>query len=736
MELFGSKRLGLSKHLKGVTHIVRRWLSFALILFIFAFPVLCYAEEDSGLKIEFIPKKKDGDKPTGGSIIEGPEIGQSAEPLKPDALEPLTGPDTIEEPTSEPVDTSRPGAISAPPPPIPSTAPKPAPDRGMEESIRSERLIPASPSTPAPPPVVQKPSTRLSDLQMEFQPAGGTYTQRVMTEGTLQPGERLRWKYPKDTDWRVLEAYNPTNIKLMPSHYEVSGGFFHSFKDGTNRVQVPTLREGKDRRDRPDLIGSERTNMRLFVEVDPSAPKAPAPQGNCVVWQKGKLWLNDLAGGEVDSLVDGKMVDHLEVTALIPGLIFILTPPSQIKVYAVKVNFEAEIFKLIGREKGRSDRQIQELARLLQMADTPEKQTWCESRMAYEQEQSRLQSDKQTLYQMFLRNELDAWGLVRSGQPLPHIQMAQTVYRHENIELSVGLYSDHLGKSLLSTNAFLWINESMPTPGTPFNLEIIDQSDPSFLGFDTRFRAEGERLIAEERFKGSAAWVPRSVVVDLYYYATFRPPQPQGQPGYLVDVTMDLTGGLKRLNKEQATMARLGTIQLTPDLFRIDLSPALLLSSGPMEKIVRDIILQPFDLRGWYTGRRSRIHEVFEHAPLLPDEILNEIENAADELGVRVYEAEKPKRTAIPSYLFDPQRLSISLSRTTTPGELRLDIELENVDKEIVRVTRGLFPKVDVLDFAARSVASNRGYVRLEDFRPLTLGEWIEARQPRTLLSN
>lgn len=116
--------------------------------------------------------------------------------------------------------------------------------------------------------------------------------------------------------------------------------------------------------------------------------------------------------------------------------------------------------------------------------------------------------------------------------------------------------------------------------------------------------------------------------------------------------------------------------------------------------------------------------------------LLGEIENAADELGVRVYEAEKPKRLANPSYLFEPQRLSISLARTTTPGELHLEIDLENVDKETVRVVRSIFPKVDVLDFAARSVASNRAYVRLEDFRPMTLGEWIEARQPRTLMSN
>ncbi|MBK7493990.1 MAG: hypothetical protein IPI28_00790 [Candidatus Omnitrophica bacterium] len=91
-------------------------------------------------------------------------------------------------------------------------------------------------------------------------------------------------------------------------------------------------------------------------------------------------------------------------------------------------------------------------------------------------------------------------------------------------------------------------------------------------------------MIAEERFKGSTAWVQRNVVVDLYYYATFRPPQPQGPPGYLVDVTMDITGGLKRLNKDQMVSARLGTIQLTPDLFRIEVSPELLIGTGPMER--------------------------------------------------------------------------------------------------------------------------------------------------------
>lgn len=703
-----------------------------LITLIFAVALFSAARaEDDGLSIQFVPKSDESKPSSGSSIIEGPDLGEIEEPRQPPVLEPLSPPPALEaRPTTAPKPV--PTATPLPLKPAPTSTPIPAPPVESREVIHSERLVPET-STP---PVIEKREVASVSIQVEHQASGGQYTPRQVKDLVIQSGERLRWRYSRDTDWRILEAYGSTEIHLSPTHYEISGNFFHSFRDGVNRVQVPTIHEGRERRDKPESIGSERLNLRLFVEVDAAAPKAPAPQGNCVVWQKGKLWLNDLVGGEVDCLVDGKMVDHLEVTSLIPGMIFILTPPSQLKVYAVKVDFEAEIFKVIGREKGRADRETAEMARLMPLADTNEKRLWCESRMAYEQEQSTAQTDKQRLFEMFLNNQLDAFGLIRSGFPLPHIQMAKTIYRHENLELSVGLFSDHLGKTLMPANAFLWINEAMPTPSTPFSYEIVDQSDPSFFGFDTRFRADGSKLIAEERFKGSTAWVQRNVVVDLYYYATFRPPQPQGPPGYLVDVTMDITGGLKRLNKDQMVSARLGTIQLTPDLFRIEVSPELLIGTGPMEKIVRDIIMQPLDLRGWYSGRRHRIHEAFEKALLIPDEILDQIESAVDELGVRVYEVEKPKRLSNAAYIFEPARLGIALSRTTVPGELHLDITMENQAQEKVQVTRRLYPKVDVLDLAARSVAMNRAFTRLEDFHPMTVAEWIEARQPKSLLSN
>ncbi|KXK40577.1 MAG: hypothetical protein UZ16_OP3001000073 [Candidatus Hinthialibacteria bacterium OLB16] len=103
---------------------------------------------------------------------------------------------------------------------------------------------------------------------------------------------------------------------------------------------------------------------------------------------------------------------------------------------------------------------------------------------------------------------------------------------------------------------------------------------------------------------------------------------------------------------------------------------------------------------------------------------------------MRVYEVEKPKRLSNAAYIFEPARLGIALSRTTVPGELHLDITMENQAQEKVQVTRRLYPKVDVLDLAARSVAMNRAFTRLEDFHPMTVAEWIEARQPKSLLSN
>jgi hypothetical protein len=710
---------------------VKDWISLGVLVAL-AMPFPVSGKEDSSVSVEFVSKKADDSASTEkDSSIEGPEIDESEEPQPPAALEPI--PDALPPAKKE---TAPPQPAPAKPKPTATPTPKKIPPAAAPPPIEIPKLLP---DRPAPSPRTSEPLEAVSmpGPQIEYQPAGKEYTPSQNQKATLQPGERLRWKYSQDEEWRILEAYAQTEVKLLDHHYEISGNFFHSFRDGNNRIQVPTIAEARDRRDHPEGLDAVRANLRLFVEVDQAAPKAPAPEGNCLVWQKGKLWLNDLAAGEVDSVIPNAKgaVDHLEITSLIPGVIFVLTPPSQIFVYAVKVDFEGEIFKVIGREKGRADASIEKLAKLLQLADTPEKRTWCEGRMAYEQEQSNLQSQKQMLYESFLQGNLDALGVIRSGQPLPHIQMAKAVYRHENLELSAGLFSDHLGKCIVPANAFLWINESIPTPNTPFTLEVLDQSDPAFVGFDTHFRTEGEKLIAEERYKGSTAWVPRDVVIDIYHYATFRPPQPEGPPVYLLDVTMDITGGLKRLNKEQPASARVGTVQLTPDVFRIEITPQLLTGSGPMEKIVREILLQPLSLRAWYAGRRVHIRDAFEMIPILPDELMNEIEEAADELGMRVYEFEKPKRAANPTYAFEPFRIGIELARTITPGQMHLDITLENEAGDKVQVVREVFPKVDVLDYAARAVAVNRTNARLSEFHPLTLSEWIESRKPRTLMS-
>jgi hypothetical protein len=687
------------------------------------------------LKIEFVPKDKTDSAPKeSSSIIEGPgieggEVEDLEEPLPPPALEPI-----LDSPPSPKKTTP---VLAAPPP---ETKPAPTPTlRPLSLPTRPPLAAPEIKSAPLVPPTMKEGESALGNLQdvrVEYQPAAGSYEPVPVGNRILEAGERLRWRYLKDSDWRVFEAYGKSEVKFLDHHYEVSGNFFHSFRDGANRIQVPTIREARDRRDHAEAVSAPRLNLRLFVEVDTLAPKAPAPLGNCLVWQKGKLWLNDLVSGEVDSVAAGGLVDHLEVSALIPGVIFVLTPPSQVFVYAVKVDFGGEIFKGIGIEKGRADRELGEAAKLMQLADSPEKQLWCEGRMAYEQEQSTVQSQKQQLYESFLRNETDGLGLIRSGFPMPHIELAKMGYRHENLDLSVGFYSDHLGKCLLPANAFLWVNEAVPTPGTPFSFEVLDQSDPAFVGFDTRFRTEEQKLLCEERFKGSTTWTARDVVVDIYHYATFRPPQPAAPPNYLLDVTMDITGGLKRLNKNQTVTARLGTIELTPDQLRIEINPQLLLASMPLEKIVRDIMLQPLRLRDWYSGRRVRIHDAFEKVSMLPDEVLDEIEKSADELGMRVYALEKPNRASNPAYKFDPLRLGIELARTINPGEMKLEVALENEGGEKVQVLRTLHPKFDVLDLAARSVAINRANARLSEFRPLTLAEWLDSRRVHSLLSN
>ncbi|MCG3197727.1 MAG: hypothetical protein HUU16_21430 [Candidatus Omnitrophica bacterium] len=712
--------------------MVENWMRLLIVAGFLAFPFMAPGQnEDGPLSINFVDEQPKEDEPIqGGSVIEGPAVEDQGEPEPPAALEPIPN---LPAPSVETI---------APP------TPTPAPIRSEPMPAREIRESP--PARTTSPPVIrsQEPSPRLStepdsisalssSVVVELQSAKtGQYEPRAGNQFTLQAGERLRWKHGKDQEWRVLEAYGPTEVRLLGTHYEVAGNFFHSFRDGSSRVQVPSLREARDRRDHPRSIDPRRANLKLFVEVSTSAPNAPPPDGNCVVWQKGNLWLNDLVAGEVDSALSDGQVDHLEVAANIPGLIFKIVPPADLLFYAVRVDFEGEIFKELGRLKGQADAEIERVGRLMQMADTPERRLWCEARLAYEQEKSTFWGDRQRFYDFFLRNELDAFGLVRSGHPLPHIELARAVYRHSNLELSVGIFSDHLGKVLLPADAFLWINEAVPITGTPFAFTISDKSTPSFMGFDTRFRGEQDKLAAEEKFSGSTAWVPRNVVVDIYRYATFRPPQPDGPPAYLVDVTLDITGGLKRLNKDQSLSARLGTIQLTPDQFKVEMAPDLLAASGPIDKIVGDIILGPLGLRDWYAGRRSHLHDLFEKVPMLPDEIVDELEEAADELGMRVYELEKPKRASSGSYVYEPHKASLTLSRTTVPGELRLEVVLQDEAGESVRVDRVVRPKIDVIDFAARSVAINRGKGRLEDFRPMTLAEWLDSRKPRSLLTN
>jgi len=578
-------------------------------------------------------------------------------------------------------------------------------------------------------------------LDIEFQAKGGRYSTMLPEGGgnsrSIQEGERLRWKYPRDNEWRVLEAYGATQVSFNSSHYEISGDFFHSFRDKNRQVQVPTLSEARKRRDTPRVISQHRENIRFFAEVDTSAPKAPPPDGNCAVWQKGKLWLNDQVSGSVDSIVGGEGVDQLSVETMTPGMIFVLVPPSQILAYAVTVDFEAEIYAEIGRKRGLADAEAHRIGTLLQLAKSPEEAAWCNARVAYEQGESVFWEQRLQMYNHFLEGQLDSFALIRSGHPIPHVQLASVFYRHENVELSVGVFSDYQGRCVLPANAFLWINDSIPPGATPFSLEILDQSDPPFLGSDTRFRTEGDTLLAEEKTKGTGTWVARDPVVDVYRYARFSPPQPGGPPVYLVDVTADISGALKRLNREGPTSFRMGTIQLTPDQIRIDLQPQALPVPARMDSIVTDILMEPLDIRGWVSARRRRLREVFEKAPVLPDAVLDVFEEAVDELALRVYEIEGSSRAAGGGYRFKPTRVSMTLSRTPQPGEMALEMVMSNKEGKSASVVRTVRPEIDVLDFAARSVALNRSKARIQDFRPMTRQNWLSMLgQTRTANAN
>lgn len=689
------------------------------------------AQEGEGGSIRFA--EEDSSPPSAPkSFIEGPTLALPENPSPPDELEPLEPPLP-----SNPAPPVAPAPTAAPAVPTPTwtAIPKPAAPTATPRLPGSTLPItsPPRPSAPAPEPLISRPPSPAPAVSsplvtIEMQSETGAYESMPGKDTSLRAGQRVRFQYPGDQDWRLLESYGNTEVHFLQHHYEVVGNFFHTWRDGENRVQVPTLKEARDRRDDPDSVDTGRLNFRLFVEVNQQAPKAPAPEGNCLVWQRKKLWMNDLVGGSVDSALQSGAQDRMEVTAFAPGLIYVISPPSQIAIYAVKVNFEAEIFKVLGREKGRADAEIARLTNLYNLAKTPEEQGWVESRLAYEQEVSGREAQRQAAYESFLGSQIDAFGLIRMGLPVPHVQLAEFKYEHENLQLKAGFFSDNLGKCVVTANALLWINEAVPLPSTPFAFEIVDSSDPAFVGFDTRFRGEGDQLVAEERFKGSSAWVARNVVTDLYYYAAFRPPQPSAPPGYLVDLTVDITGGLKRLNKDRVVTARLGAIQLTPDQFRVDFMPQGLVASGPTEEIDEQIIIQPFRLRDWYAGRRVRIHDVFESVTIIPDELLDEVEKAVDEVGMKVYQLEKPRRVANPAYVYKPIGVSISLARTTKPGELSLEVNVKNEENETVSVTRAIHPDIDVLDFAARSVALNRTNVRFPQFRPLSLSEWVRTR--------
>ncbi len=613
----------------------------------------------------------------------------------------------------------------------PSPPPALKPIQTTSEKRDSQNLRGAEEDRPVlklrenPPPNIgfQSSSSSGTRIRIERGPLGGDYRPFEPKEARLEAGERMRWKYATDLEWRVVKAFGPTQVELEDHHYKIGGNFFHSFREGSQRIQVPTLREAWVRENNPQAVLPDQTTIKLFVQVDSSAQKAPPPDGNCAVWEKGNLLLSDRVSGEIDSVVGGK-IRHLEVESLTPGMIFGLQPPSNVFTYAVKVDFEQEIFANLGREKGRSDSELHTANQLLQVADTSGRVEWAQGRIAYEQAKSTYLEEQKQYYDLYLRGDLDSITLIRSQHPLPHVQFANIIYRHENLELTAGLFSDQLGKVLIPANAFLWINQARPVSGTPFEFEIVDKSDPSFVGYDTRFRSEGSQLIVEEKAKGSSSWVPRDITFDTYTYAAFKPPQPDLAPEYLVDLTQDMTGGLKRLDQEMIVNGRIGTLRLTQNDLRIDLNPELLISPVSMKDLHRNILIGPLDLRGWIFGRRTRIHEAFMKVRIIPDEVLDPFEDMVDEIALKAYRIEKERRTREPLYQYAPVKMVLKLSRTQQPGGFLTEISLEDSTVTNVSVARTIAPGFDLIDFLARSVALNREETDLAEIRPLSYAEW------------
>jgi len=564
-----------------------------------------------------------------------------------------------------------------------------------------------------------------SRILIEHSFAGGEYRPFEPQETRLEAGERMRWKYPADLEWRILKAFGPTQVQLEGRQYKIGGNFFHSFRDGSRRIQVPSLEEAWVREHNPQAIFPDQVTVKLFVQVDSSAEKAPPPDGNCAVWEKGNLLLSDRVSGEIDSVVGGK-IEHLHVESMTPGMIFGLQPPSNVFAYAVKVDFEREIFANLGREKGRSDSELQKANQLLQVADTSSRVEWAQGRIAYEQARSAYLEEQRQYYDLYLRGELDSINLIRSQHPLPHVQFARVVYRHENLEIATGIFSDHLGKVLLPANSFLWINEARPLSGSPFEFEIVDKSDPPFIGYDTRFSSDGAQLVVEERAKESGSWVPRDITFDTYTYAAFKPPQTGLAPEYLLDLTMDMTGGLKRLDQEMIVNGRIGTIRLTQNDFRIDLNPELLISPVAMKDLHRNIMIGPLDLRGWIFGRRTRIQEAFMKVRMIPDEVLDPFGEMVDELALKAYRVEKEKRTRESDFQFTPVKMVLKLSRGQSPGDFLAEISMEDPNLNNVGVARMVSPGFDLIDFLARSVALNREETDLAEIRPLSYSQWRE----------
>ena len=646
-----------------------------------------------------VSQPSNGSGIVGGAIVPPPSQSEDSPPSPPPALEPIDH--SSEEPDHSMVREEKDHQVlelhENPPPRIRSLS-----------SFES----PSSESSP-----------EVSRIQIELSHAGEGYHPVDSKENRLEAGERLRWKYPADLEWRVLKAFGPTQVQLHNHHYKMGGNFFHSFREGSRRIQVPSLQEAWVRENSPGEILPDQMTVKLFVQVDSSAPKAPPPDGNCAVWEKGKLLLSDRVSGEIDSVVGGK-IQHLGVTSMTPGMIFGLQPPSNVFAYAVKVDFESEIFAKLGREKGRCDSELQKATQLLQVADTPARAEWAQARIAYEQERSAYLEEEKQYYDLYLRNELDAITLIRSQHPLPHVQFAKIVFRHENLEISAGLFSDQLGKVLIPADAFLWVNEARPVSGTPFEFSIVDKSDPPFIGYATRFRSEGSQLVAEEKPEGASSWTPRDITFDTYTYATFKPPQAGMAPEYLVDLTQDMTGGLKRLDQEMIVNGRIGTLRLTQNDFRIDLNPELLISPVAMTDLHRNIMIGPLDLRGWIFGRRKKIQEAFMKVRMIPDEVLDPFEQMVDELALKAYRVEKEKWTRDPRFRYHPVKMALKLSKTQTPGTFLAEISMEDSNLNHVSVARRLAPSVDLIDFLARSVALNREKTDLSEIRPLSYAEW------------